>query len=261
MNFTPTIPSILFGRKSRSRKNVLNLIASVFEDSRVRPAKQKQENHNTTPHNNHTETGERNMKKDYTHIIIVLDASGSMSSIQDDIKGSFNEFLKQQREAEGQTIFDLFQFSDEVHRLVRGANLADFHDDLMSRYSCSGCTALNDAVCTAIDTVGQEFANMPETERPEHVLCVIITDGLENASREYTAKDVKDRIKCQKEVYSWNFEFLAANQDAFESGRDLGLDRESCMNFVTDRVGVQKMCMMLSSNVNSLRSGKKRGRK
>ena len=201
------------------------------------------------------------MKKDYTHIIIVLDASGSMGSIQDDIKGSFNEFLRQQREAEGQTVFDLFQFSDDVHRLVRRANLADFHDDLMSRYHCSGCTALNDAVCTAIDTVGQEFTNMPETERPEHVMCVIITDGMENASREYTSRDVKTRIKHQKDVYNWTFEFLAANQDAFESGKTLGLDRDSCSNFVADRVGVQKMCMMLSGNVNRLRSGSKGGRK
>ena len=197
------------------------------------------------------------MKKDYTHIIIVLDASGSMSSIQDDIKGSFNEFLKKQREAEGQTIFDLFQFSDDVDRLVRSANLADFHDDLMSRYHCSGCTALNDAVCTAIDTVGHEFANMPETERPEHVMCVIITDGMENASQEYTARDVRNRIKRQKEVYNWDFEFLAANQDAFESGRRLGLDRSSCMNFIADRAGVQEMCCFLSNNVNNLRSSSK----
>ena len=201
------------------------------------------------------------MKKDYTHILIVLDASGSMSSIQDDIKGSFNEFLRQQREAEGQTVFDLFQFSDDVHRLVRRADLADFHDDLMSRYTCSGCTALNDAVCTAIDTIGQEFADMPETERPEHVMCVIITDGMENASREYTARDVRNRIRHQKEVYNWTFEFLAANQDAFESGRNLGLDRESCMNFVADKAGVRSMCRMLACNVSSLRSSSKGGKK
>ena len=101
------------------------------------------------------------MKRDYTHLILVLDASGSMSSIQDDIRGSFNEFLKKQREEPGKTVFDLFQFNDEVHRLVRSTNLAQFHDDLMAHYACSGCTALNDAVCIAIDTVGHEFADMP----------------------------------------------------------------------------------------------------
>ena len=166
------------------------------------------------------------MQKDYTHLIIVLDASGSMSSIQDDIKGSFNEFLKKQREAEGQTVFDLFQFNDEVHRLVRSTNLAQFHDDLMDRYECSGCTALNDAVCIAIDTVGHEFADMPESERPEHVLCVIITDGMENASREYTSKDVKKRIEHQKTAYNWQFQFLAADQDAFATGESLGIDHD-----------------------------------
>ena len=141
------------------------------------------------------------MKHDYTHLIIVLDASGSMSSIQDDIKGSFNEFLKKQREEPGKTVFDLFQFNDEVKRPVKSADLAKFHDDLMAKYDCSGCTALNDAVCIAIDTVDHTFADMEESERPEHVLCVIITDGMENASREYTSKDVKDRIEHQKTSY------------------------------------------------------------
>ena len=101
------------------------------------------------------------MKKDYTHICIVLDASGSMSDIESDIKGSFNTFLDKQREEPGKTVFDLFQFSDEVERLVKSADLALFKDDLMAKYTCSGCTALNDAVCTAIDTMGREFSEMP----------------------------------------------------------------------------------------------------
>jgi Mg-chelatase subunit ChlD len=198
------------------------------------------------------------MKKDYTHILIVLDASGSMSSIQDDIKGSFNELLKKQREAKGRTIFDLYQFNDEAVRLVKSADLAQFHDDLMAKYHCTGCTALNDAVCTAIDTIGHEFADMPEAERPEHVLCVIITDGMENASKEFTTEDVKKRIRHQQEVYNWNFQFLAANQDAFEAGATIGLDEKDCMDFIADRMGVEKMCCELYSRVDDIRHGKKR---
>lgn len=198
------------------------------------------------------------MKNDYTHLIIVLDASGSMSSIQDDIKGSFNEFLKKQREEPGKTVFDLFQFNDEVRRPVKSADLAKFHDDLMAKYDCSGCTALNDAVCIAIDTVGHMFADMEEAERPEHILCVIITDGMENASREYTSKDVKDRIEHQKTAYKWDFQFLAANQDAFATGESIGLDKSSCMNFVADAAGVNMLCSRMNLCMDKIRNSKKK---
>jgi Mg-chelatase subunit ChlD len=201
------------------------------------------------------------MKHDYTHILIILDASGSMSSIQDDIKGSFNEFLKKQREAPGRTVFDLYQFNDEAKRIVRSADLAQFHDDLMAKYECSGCTALNDAVCTAIDAVGREFAGMPENERPEHVLCVIITDGMENASKEFSTEDVKSRIKRQQDVYSWNFQFLAANQDAFATGESIGLDSHFCMNFIADKAGVQSMCRKLYGIADDVRHGRKKDEK
>ena len=198
------------------------------------------------------------MKKNYTHILIVLDASGSMSSIQDDVKGSFNDFLKKQREEAGKTVFDLYQFNDEAKRIVKSADLAQFRDDLMAKYRCSGCTALNDSVCTAIDTVGHEFAVMPESERPEHVLCVIITDGMENASREFSTEDVKKRIKHQQDVYNWHFQFLAANQDAFEAGESIGISKRFCANFVADKMGVKNMCYELYNTVDDIRHGRKK---
>lgn len=198
------------------------------------------------------------MKQDYTHILIVLDASGSMTNIQDDIKGSFNEFLKKHRGEPGKTVFDLYQFSDRARRIVRSADLSKFHDDLMAKYVCTGCTALNDAVCTAIDTVGREFAEMPEQERPEHVLCVIITDGKENASEEFTTKDVRDRIRHQQEVYSWNFQFLAADQDAFAAGESIGIAHDNCMNFQHDIGGVHMLCARIGSCMAEIRGKKDR---
>ena len=194
------------------------------------------------------------MKKDYTHICIVLDASGSMSCIEDDIKGSFNTFLNKQRAEEGKTVFDLFQFSDGVERLVKSADLALFKDDLMARYTCTGCTALNDAVCIAVDTMGKEFAAMPEEERPENVLCVIITDGEENASREFTAADVKKRIVHQQDVYKWEFLFLAANQDAFESGEALGVKESNRINFVQSKTGVADMSITMCCSAAEIRT-------
>ena len=196
------------------------------------------------------------MKKDYTHICIVLDASGSMECIENDIKGSFNTFLNKQREEDGKTVFDLFQFSGEVKRLVKSADLALFKDDLMAKYTCSGMTALNDAVCTAIDTMGKEFAEMPETERPENVLCVLITDGQENASKEFSTADVKKRIEHQQDVYKWEFLFLAANQDAFESGSALGIREDFCKGFKQDSRGVANMSVLMSCCASEIRSRK-----
>ena len=198
------------------------------------------------------------MKKDYTHICIVLDASGSMGCIEDDIKGSFNTFLDQQRQEPGKTVFDLFQFSDNVTRLVKSADLALFKEDLMAKYTCSGCTALNDAVCTAVDTMGKEFAAMAEEERPEHVLCVIITDGQENASKEFTAADVKKRIEHQQNVYQWKFIFLAANQDAFAEGEKLGVAPDGRVNFIQDSQGVACMAKMMCEAACDIRGRKRK---
>ena len=194
--------------------------------------------------------------KDYTHICIVLDASGSMASIEDDTKGSFNAFLKSQKEAGGKTVFDLYQFSDQVKRIVEHVYLATFKDDLMAKYNCSGCTALNDAVCTAIDTLGKELAAMKEADRPENVVFVIITDGMENASREFTSEDVKKRIKEQTDTYKWNFQYLAANQDAFASGDRLGISKDYCVNFKADSHGIHEMCCAVAGFVNKVRTKK-----
>ena len=194
--------------------------------------------------------------KDYTHICIVLDASGSMASIEDDTKGSFNSFLKSQKEAGGKTVFDLYQFSDQVKRIVEHVDLATFKDDLMAKYNCSGCTALNDAVCTAIDTLGKELAAMKEEERPENVVFVIITDGMENASKEFSSEDVKKRIKEQTDTYKWNFQYLAANQDAFASGGRLGISKDFCVNFKADSHGIREMCCAVAGFVDKVRKSK-----
>lgn len=194
--------------------------------------------------------------KDYTHICIVLDASGSMSDIEDDTRGSFNSFIKAQKAAEGKTVLDIYQFSGEVRRIVEHVDLASFSDDLMARYTCSGCTALNDAVCTAIDTLGQEFAAMKEEDRPENVLMVIITDGFENASRKFSSSDVKERIKHQTEKYNWEFQYLAANQDAFAAGSAMGIAADNCAAFAATPAGMRRTCGILCYSAMRVRNRK-----
>ena len=132
------------------------------------------------------------MKKGYTHIGLVLDASGSMTSLQEDIKGTLRTFAEEQLKAKdpGETIvLDVWQFSNDVKHII-DAKPIDAYDP--SLYRCSGGTALYDAVCIGVDSLGHKFAAMREDERPEDVLFVIVTDGYENSSREYRLADVKN---------------------------------------------------------------------
>ena len=124
----------------------------------------------------------------------------------------------------------------------------------MRRYRCSGCTALNDAVCQAIDEIGAEFAALPESERPGQVLFAILTDGEENASRRFTQADVKERVERQTNVYSWNFVFLAANIDAFATGASLGLSQDDCVAFECSEEGLGDVCACFSARLSAMRA-------
>ena len=198
------------------------------------------------------------MKQDYIHVCVVLDASGSMGVVENDVKGTFNSFIAEQREQPGKTVLDVYQFSDETTRIVRSADLSTFENDLMRSYRCSGCTALNDAVCQAIDEIGAVFAALPESERPEQVLVAILTDGEENASRRFTKADVKERIDRQTDVYSWKFVFLAANIDAFATGAALGLAADDCVAFECSEEGLADVRACFSSRLASMRAPKRR---
>ncbi len=174
------------------------------------------------------------MKKDYTHICVVLDASGSMDSIKEDVKGSIRDFVASQRNLPGEIRFDVYQFSDVVEHIADSSSLDEAASLMDERYRCSGTTALYDAVCIAIDELGAKFASMQEYERPEDVVFVIFTDGYENASRTYRNADVMERIKRQTEVYSWRFIFLGAEIDAETAAQDVGIDSACACSFARD---------------------------
>ncbi len=170
------------------------------------------------------------MKDNYTHICIVLDASGSMACVENETKSSFNSFIREQQNAPGEATLDMYQFADESAKIIDFADLGRLQKNLMDKYHCHGCTALNDAVCRAIDETGRKLASMREEERPSKVLFAILTDGEENASRRFTNAHVKQRIRHQTEAYSWVFIFLGANQDAFATGGEMGISADMCLN-------------------------------
>ena len=177
------------------------------------------------------------MKKDYTHICIVLDSSGSMGGVPSETKISFNNFVEEQKKIDGDVTIDVYQFASKVKKIVDFKNINDI-SDLMSDYRCDGWTALNDAICIAIDEVGNKLASLSEDERPEKVLFMILTDGEENYSKEFSSSDVKTTI----------------NQDAFTNGRNYGFSQNRCMNFHNTAGGMSAVTDSLNRYTTMYRS-------
>ena len=159
---------------------------------------------------------------DKTLIAALLDRSGSMQAIADDMRGGFDAFIaKEAKEAgeAGTTLVTLAQFDDEYDVVYRNRPIKTVPKLTLEP---RGWTALLDAIGRFVTEVGAALAALPEDERPGTVTVVVITDGLENASSEWTAEGVRAAIAHQETVYSWDFVFLGANMDAVEVGQTLG---------------------------------------
>jgi len=169
----------------------------------------------------------------YTDITMVLDRSGSMQSIKDDTIGGFDAFTSEQRRLPGRCTVSLVQFDNVYEEVYTGRDLADVPGlTLVPR----GSTAMLDAIGRAVNATGARLAAMPEDARPGTVIVGIMTDGLENASREFTYPMVKALIEQQEQVYGWTFMYMGANQDAIEVGASLGVARDRSLTYAGPKV-------------------------
>jgi hypothetical protein len=196
------------------------------------------------------------MRNDLTDVTLVVDRSGSMEQIRSDAQGGINAFVADQAKLPGECRITLVQFDDKyeiVHSGILASQWPEYH------LSPRGSTALLDAVGRAIIETGNRISAMPEDQRPGLVICVISTDGMENASREFTYKKVSEMISHQQTVYNWQFTFLAANQDAFGQAMDLGLSDEEAV--VIGRGNVRTAGQMLSNKVGRMRRAAANGEK
>jgi hypothetical protein len=159
---------------------------------------------------------------------VVLDRSGSMSAIQSDAEGGLNEFVKQQKKHPGDCTFSLVQFDTEYEFVYRAVPIKEVrHIPLVPR----GSTALLDAVGRAIVETGERLKALAGAQRPGLVVFVILTDGQENSSREFSKAKVKEMIEHQTAAYKWQFTFLGANQDAFAEAGGLGISTLGAANY------------------------------
>ena len=162
------------------------------------------------------------MKANFIHVCFVVDSSGSMTSSIDDVKGGFKRIIEEQKaNTKGECAVSYFDFNSTVTEVYRGKDVKEINSEL--NYTPFGMTALMDGVGIAIDTIGKWLNSMPEDEKPEQNMIVIITDGGENFSKEYSANRVREMIKHQQDKYSWNFVYLGADLNNVKDAIDLGI--------------------------------------
>jgi Mg-chelatase subunit ChlD len=189
-----------------------------------------------------------------TEIVCVIDRSGSMANIATDAVGGYNSFIAEQKSIPGDAKLSLVLFDDRYDVIHDRIDLKDVPELTMQVFAPRGMTALNDALGKSITHLGKELSK--NQELVDKVIFVILTDGGENSSLEYSQAAVADMIKHQTEVYSWEFIFLAANQDAFQTGAGYNISAQNTSNFAATGVGTRRAYSAMSGMTSSFRSGK-----
>ena len=173
-------------------------------------------------------------------IVFILDRSGSMGSIREDTIGTFNSLLAEYREALGKILVSVVLFNGETTPLFTRAPISEVPDLTLKDYVPSGCTALCDAAGRTITAVlSRQAADAPE-EKPDKTLLFIMTDGLENASRNYTGDAVRALVETTRTANHWEYSFYGANFDAVEVGRSYGFTADESASFCADPEGMIK---------------------
>lgn len=199
---------------------------------------------------------DNNMKTDLTELVFILDKSGSMSGLEDDTIGGFNAMLAKQKKESGQAVVTTVLFDDHYELLHDRTDIHGIRPITDKEYFVGGCTALLDAVGKTIHKIGNAQKYTSEDLRAGKVLFVITTDGMENASREYSYDKIKGLIERQKEKYGWEFIFLGANIDAVSTAAKFGIHADRAANYHADSEGTNLNYSVVSQAVSELRANR-----
>lgn len=202
------------------------------------------------------------MSNEVTELVFILDRSGSMASMADEAIGGFNAFLEEQKTLPGEARLTLALFDHEYTLVHNGRDIKAVEPLTKETYTPRGTTALLDAVGRTLDDVGKRIhaseqacsacGSKPDT--PTKVLVAVLTDGLENASKDYDKKRISEMIEHHKKDHDWQFMFLAANQDAFEEGGSIGVMRNMALNYSMDSAGFKKSFATMNASAKLYRS-------
>ena len=179
------------------------------------------------------------MKNNISELVFILDRSGSMSGLEGDTIGGFNSLIEKQKKVEGKCFVTTVLFDNQSETIHDRIELGEIEPMTEDDYSVRGCTALLDALGETIRHIAHIHRYARAEDVPAHTTFVIMTDGMENASRRYDSATVKRMIEHEKEKYGWEFLFLAANIDAVETARHFGITEDRAVNYHADSVGTQ----------------------
>ncbi|NLT48231.1 MAG: VWA domain-containing protein [Clostridiales bacterium] len=193
------------------------------------------------------------MKKGLTELVFILDKSGSMSGLEADTIGGFNAMLAKQQAVEGECHITTVLFDNNYELLHDRIDIKAVSAITEKEYQVGGSTALLDAIGRTIHKIGNAQKHTADEYRAEKVMFVIITDGEENSSREYSAEKVKAQIERQKEKYGWEFIFLGANIDAVQTAGRFGITADRAIDYIADSEGTDLNFKVMASTVASFR--------
>ena len=189
------------------------------------------------------------MNNNLTEIVYILDRSGSMGGLEADTIGGFNSMMEQQKKTGEKAYVSTILFDNECEVLHDRVPLDKVEKMTDEQYYVRGCTALLDAVGGAIHHIGTVHKYAREEDRPGKTIFVITTDGMENASRNYSYEKVQKMVKKQQKKYGWEFIFIGANIDAYEEAQKYGIRKERAVNYVSDSVGTMNVYAGVSKAV------------
>ena len=196
------------------------------------------------------------MNENLTELVFILDRSGSMSGLERDTIGGFNSMLEKQKKESGEAFVTTVLFDDKYKLLHDRNDIKRVNAITEKEYYVRGSTALLDAIGITINNIGIALSDTNEEERPGKVLFVIITDGMENSSREFSYEKIKEMVEHQKSKYAWDFIFLGANIDAIMTAGSFGISADRAANFVSDSSGTQLNYRVVSEAVSCIRKGR-----
>ena len=194
------------------------------------------------------------MKKNLTELVFILDRSGSMSGLENDTIGGFNAMIEKQKREAGEAYVSTVLFDNHREVIHDRVDIQKVEPMNREQYYVRGSTALLDAVGKSIRHIANVHKYAREEDRPEKTLFIITTDGMENASHEYSYERVRKMIEHEKDKYGWEFIFLGANIDAAKEAARFGIDESRAANYHADSVGTAVIYEAMSEAVCSVRA-------